>query len=306
MIIDLNDFVKELYKRNNEKDILIQNGIQYFLEYYKQNKRIATYLYYKGKLSMIQEFFGENDIQYFSQINDKLLMKYISILQAKNNKNTTINKYIGTIKTLISFLNKRELINPINIQIQKLNEIKPNINILDSKTIQQISEYMKTKDNQKQVIFFLLAATGIRRTELVNIKRSNVDIENNSIYLEHTKNGHTRFIYFPNYLKELLKNELNKNIKSTYLFTEQNGSKISVYKVDHIFANIRNKLKIKKLSPHMLRHTYATALIESNDIETVRILLGHESYEMTKRYLHIKDKKIMETSLKYNPLATFI
>ena len=103
MIIDLNDFVKELYKRNNDKDILIQNGIQYFLEYYKQNKRIATYLYYKGKLSLIQEFFNENDIKYFSQINDNLLMKYISILQAKNNKNATINKYIGTIKTLISF-----------------------------------------------------------------------------------------------------------------------------------------------------------------------------------------------------------
>ena len=71
-------------------------------------------------------------------------------------------------------------------------------------------------------------------------------------------------------------------------------------------SEIKNDLKIDKFSPHILRHTYATSILECGDIETVRLLLGHESYEMTKRYLHIKDKKLMNTSINYNPLANLI
>lgn len=303
MIIELNSFIKELYKQNNEKDILIINGINYFLEYYKQNKRKSTYFFYKAKLTLINDYFKENEIKFFSQINEQIIMNYISTQKEKNNKNVTINKNVGTLKTLISFLTKRDMINPINLKIEKLKETKPNINILETKEIKQILEYIKKFDNQKQLIFYLLATTGIRRTELINIKRCNIDMINNKIFLEHTKSGHTRNIFLTEETKKLLINEIQKNKKSLYLFTEKNGKQLSVYKIDHFFTKVKKDLKIEKLSPHILRHTYATQIIESNDIETVRLLLGHESYEMTKRYLHIKNKKLMDASINCNPLA---
>ena len=68
-------------------------------------------------------------------------------------------------------------------------------------------------------------------------------------------------------------------------------------------AKIKKELKIEKLSPHILRHTYATLILKTNDLETVRLLLGHESYEMTKRYLHVKNKKLIDASINCNPLA---
>ena len=67
---------------------------------------------------------------------------------------------------------------------------------------------------------------------------------------------------------------------------------------------IKKELNVETLSPHLLRHTYATMIMEeTHDIEQVRILLGHTTYEMTKRYLHLKESTTKSSSLKCNPLS---
>lgn len=303
MNINLNDFVKKLYQNYEKNDILIDNGISYFLDFYKLNKRISTYSFYKTKLKLINNYFKENEIIYFSQLNNEIILNYILYLKSINNNNTTINKNIGVIKTLVSFLHKHEIISPITFNIDKLKESKPKINILDNASIKLIVAYISQLRSQQQLIFYLFAATGIRRTELINIKRKNIDLLNNSIYLEHTKNGHTRFIYFSDYIKELLNKELEKNKKSVYLFVENDGSQLSVFKIDHLFKKIKKNLNLEKFSPHILRHTFATYLLNNSNLETVRLLLGHENYEMTKRYLHVNNNKLKNDSISFNPLS---
>ena len=80
MLINLNDFVKKLYQEQNEKDLLIINGIYYFLEYYKHNKRIATFNFYRNKLNLINEYLKSKNINYFSQLNDSVILNYMFCL----------------------------------------------------------------------------------------------------------------------------------------------------------------------------------------------------------------------------------
>ena len=304
MNINLNEFVKQLYKQANEKDMLIEIGIKYFLEYTKANKRPATLYYYEVKMNQIMNYFDAINIHYFSQLNNEVLINYISYLQGINNKPVTINKMIGAIKTLINYLEDLELINPVNIKIKKLKETESKIETIDIKTLQLVIDELKAHHSkQHQLIFELFIGTGIRRTELIFIKRKNIDFNNNLIYLDRTKTGHSRYIYFDNLIKELILNEIKYKPNSEYLFVNPDGQQLSTSAIDSLFLRIKKELNIEVLSPHKLRHTYATMIMEKEkDIEQVRLLLGHTTYDMTKRYLHLSNEKLKETSLKSNPL----
>lgn len=304
MNINLNDFVKQLYKQANEKDLEIEIGMQHFLSYQKSNKRPATFKYYELKFNQILNYFDTVNVHNFSQINNEVLINYISYMQSINNKPATINKMIGAIKTLINYLEELEMIEHINIKIKKLKEQEPKIEIIDVETLQEVITYLNEhKPVQHRLVFQLMLATGIRRTELIFIKRCNIDLDNNSIYLERTKTGPTRYIYFDNLIKELIIHELTFKPTSKYLFVNDSGGQISTATIDSIFQRTKKELNINMLSPHKLRHTYATMIMQQEkDIEQVRLLLGHSTYNMTKRYLHLTNNQLKETSLKCNPL----
>ena len=304
MNINLNDFVKALYQQTNQKDMLISNGINYYLTDVKINKRPATYKYYVDKFKYIMEYFEMVNISYISQITTSSILKYINYLESKKLKNISINKFVGAIKTMIKYLEDNELIEPVNLKIKKLKEVQANIELIELEDIKKILKYLETKKIQYQLIFKLIISTGIRRTELINIKRKNIDFINNTIFLDHTKTGHTRFIYIDENIKELIKYEIKYKPSSNYLFVTHEGNQLTTSAIDSIFLRTKKELNLERLSPHKLRHTYATIIMEQQqDLEQVRLLLGHRTYDMTRRYLHIKNKKLMETSLNCNPLA---
>ena len=304
MLINLNDFVKELYKQNNIKDIEIKIGIEHFLNYQKANKRDGTYRYYKEIFKTINEYLNSNNINYFSQLNNEILINFSNFLQSKNNKAITINKKIGAIKTLVLYLEDLEMINHIDFKIKKLKETKPKIKIIKPDTIKLVLEHLKENHTKQHLLIFeLMLETGIRRTELINIKRKNIDFNENSIFLERTKNGSPRYIYFDNNVKELIKHEINHKPMNIYLFITQQGKQLTYSCINSLFYRIKKELNIETLSAHILRHTYATAIMEqTHDIEHTRILLGHSTYEMTKRYLHLTEKTTKDISLNFNPL----
>ena len=156
----------------------------------------------------------------------------------------------------------------------------------------------------KQLIFKLMATTGVRRTELTRIKRKHIDLNNNCIFLDETKTGNSRYLYLTDEVKELIKTELAIKPIDNYFFVHLDGTRITTSTIDSLFHQIKKELNIK-LSPHKLRHTFATAILENGgDLEQVRLLLGHTNYQCTKRYLHVKEKKLKDTSTNFNPLAS--
>ena len=290
---------------NEIKDIEIQVGFKLFLDHKKQNNRIDTYNYYKKHIKVLLVFFSNEKISFFQNITNFHIGQLKDYLKNKDVKNVTINKFLQVLKCTINFLVDNDLITKPNLKIDKLKESKPELNIIDMNTAIKIIKYIFNEELKIQfrVAILLILTTGIRRTELIHIKTVNIHIEDSKIYLDRTKTGNSRYIYLVNEIKPLIQELLNERKDSTYLFLDKDGNQASQYMVDRYFRKLKKDLDIKNLSPHMLRHFYATILINNNtDINTVRLLMGHETISMTLRYIDTLNEKLKQANQENNPI----
>lgn len=302
---DFQNFVKAYFEYAQIKDIDIDTGISIFLTHVKTHNRPNTFKYYSSALSYINSYFKKQNIINFSQINTAILDAYVEFERNSGKSNNTINKRIGAIKTASLYLasNKNNFINT-PILYEKLKVIPKEIDILSKDLILKIINYIKTESTRNKIIILLMLTTGIRRTECCHILKRNIDLNNSKIYLEHTKTNQPRNIFINDLLKKLIYIQLQTS-DSIYLLSN-NDIPLSPSTVDSIFHRMNKKgLTDKSISPHKLRHTFATTILKNNggNIEEVRLLLGHSSYDMTKRYLHLLEDDLKATALKNNPLA---
>tara|TARA_Y100000294_G_scaffold139567_1_gene133104 strand:+ start:89 stop:835 length:747 start_codon:yes stop_codon:yes gene_type:complete len=153
------------------------------------------------------------------------------------------------------------------------------------------SEIMKMIDatsnlNHKQVIMFLYYA-GLRLDELINLRLEDIDYNREIIHLKKTKGSKDRIIFLHEKLKEI------KSMQST-VFKSLRGKKYSQRSVQEIVKNAAKKAGIKKkVTPHTLRHSFATHLLENGaDIRYIQQLLGHKDLKTTQIYTHVANKNI--------------
>ena len=160
------------------------------------------------------------------------------------------------------------------------------------------------------VIIRMLYATGLRVSELVNIKLKDINISDRTIKVLG-KGSKERIVVFGNNTKEALDNYLNRGRRevdfhnSEYLFLNKDGNKLSDRYVRKIIDDIIIKASIEMhVHPHMLRHTFATGMLNNGaDLVSVKELLGHESLNTTSIYTHVSDEKIKEIYNMAHPRA---
>ena len=177
----------------------------------------------------------------------------------------------------------------------------PTINKND---IIKILNYFKNcfRDKKNILAFMLILTTGIRTNELVNIKNKNIDLKNKIIKLDFTKSGKERYIYIVDELIELVQLVKNNN---EFLFNDYENNQMTCNSLRCFFKHLKQNLNIEVLSPHKLRHFYATQLYKNSlDIYLTSQLLGHSDIKMTQIYLDIDNKDNQIKNQKYNPLAT--
>ncbi len=288
---------------NQGKDIEIQSGVKMFLTHTKAERSIQTFNYYKKHLKVIIDYLKERRITNFSEIDTHVIDNFVLYSRhRKKNKNITINKRICALKTVTVYLTKIQLLTkPLNCS--KLKEKIKKIVILSPEEITKVIKYSNDLPVKNQVMIELLIQTGIRRTELCKIRTKNIDLKKNCIYLSHTKTNSPRYIYFDDYLKRKIAAIMKSN--SIFLFTSKGNRALSPSTLDSLFERMKKRLNIKTLSPHLLRHTFATYILKNGgNLEAVRVLLGHASYQMTQRYLHLLQEELKETSIKFNPMSS--
>lgn len=289
---DIKNKILELLMNDNKPDITFSKATQEYLNYVLATKSKATYEMNTSHIKLINKTFNYLGVINVSQINNDIINQFINCKKELGYKNATINKELGLINRIIRPYN--------DLKISKLKETQPKIEIIQNDDIARIVKYANRLKPQNRLIVLLLIATGIRRTELTKIKLCNIDLENNSIYLEDTKTSKPRFIYFDNQLKQLI--EKQTHCVNEYLF-EYKNNQISANQISCIIKRIKKDLNIKNLSPHKFRHTFATHLILNGaNIDETANLLGHSNYNMTKRYIHINNDHLKKTSQNYNPL----
>lgn len=259
---------------------------------------------YRKDLADFFCFVNRQGIDYLS-INRYDVRAYLKYLDELKLKNSTIARRISAIRSFYNYLLSMGIIsnNIFNsIRNPKLEKKLPNYlsyeelgDILDSIDISTPTGI------RNRLLIEMFYATGCRVSELINIKMSDINFTNKSIRIMG-KGSKERIVYYGDYaqiyLNMYLETEFNKD--SNYLFLNDKKDAMSVQDVEVIIRYIVKDLALKThVTPHTLRHTFATHLLNNGaDIKSVQELLGHASLNTTGIYTHVSNERLKEVYLK--------
>ena len=290
------------------------NCLEDYLEYLKVQKNYSSYtvLNYKEDLLFFLDFCKKNNIDYQS-ITYIQAQKYLMYLyEEEKEKATTVSRKISSIRSFYHYLATRNVTDNSSFDLLKLPKKEKKLpRYLEYNELLELFEVPNINTSlgeRNRLILELLYATGIRVGELVNIKLSDIHLGNKTIYILG-KGNKERIVYFNEvtykYLKKYLENGREKLIKkpTDYLFLNNRGGKLTTRGVQDVLEKIIKKTAISKhLSPHMIRHSFATHLLnEGCDLLSVQQLLGHSSLSATSIYTHVTTDRLKEVYLKTHP-----
>lgn len=296
---------------NNKYNTYLNN----FISYLTNNKRYSPYTItsYKKDTYDYLEFLKKNNID-IKNSNYKIVEEYSKYLYKKKLSKRSIARKYSSIRTFYNYLEKKNILenNVFNLlENPKKEEKLPRfINEYELDKMFEIPDN-SPKGQRDRLILELLYGTGVRVSELVNIKINDIDFNNNSIKVRG-KGNKDRYVFYGKYCKEAINNYMKNGRISLlngqtcdYLLLNRFGKNISVVSIRKILNEIINKCSLDiKISPHVLRHTFATHLLnEGADIMHVKELLGHSSLSTTSIYTHVTNEKIKEVYYKTHPRA---
>lgn len=276
-----------------------------------QNYSPLTLKGYKEDLEEFETFCCGSSL---TTIDYPFMRKYLGHLYDKKYSNQTISRHISSLKSFFKYLMKEEIIkiNPMRlISNPKLEKKLPNyINYNDLETLLATPNQEDKLGLRNALILELLYATGIRVSELVNIKVEDIDLFNNRILILG-KGNKERYVLFGSICKKLLLSYLENSRKllikqdTNILLLNKNGTPLTDRGVRLIINQVVESSALKlNISPHTLRHTFATHLLnEGADLKSVQELLGHSNISTTGIYTHVSNERLRKVYLDAHPRA---
>jgi integrase/recombinase XerC len=285
-----------------EKIDLIQIK-EYFLKSILDQKNYSkkTFENYNRDLNKFFKFLNDYKIKDIKKMTKETVRLYF--LKQKNNNisNRTLGRYYSSLNSFFIYSIEHEYIdvNPLKfIDYPKYTKKIPEY-IYDSQLEKLLNE--KTSENveielRNKLIIHLLLDTGVRVSELVNIKVHDIDVEERIIKV-FGKGSKERFVFFTSKTKELLINYLIKRKEKAItdnLLINYKGEKLTERSVQKIIKLVGEKIGLD-IHPHLLRHTFATDLLNKGaDIRMIQELLGHENLDTTQIYTHVSNSRVKE------------
>lgn len=286
-----------------------------FLDYISYEKKYSDYTEKNYELDLFKyfEYLDKNNLNYLT-VKYKDVFNFTLFLAKQNYKSTTINRIDSSIRSFYNYLELEEKING--------NPFKAASNLKVPKRLPNYFKYDEyltmisviDKDDyeyRNRLILEMLFATGLRVSELSNIKIKDIDFSEREIKIMG-KGSKERFVFYnkecatvlDSYLKECRSKLLNGK-DSEYLFINHLGDKLTDRGIRLIIDKIVKKSCIKsKVSPHTFRHTFATMLLnEGCNIKSVQELLGHSSLGTTGIYTHLTNDEVRLAYMKAHPRA---
>jgi integrase/recombinase XerC len=280
---------------------------QSYLKYLVEEKKYSplTTENYKKDLELFFRFLKNSDFK--DPIDVKIIRKFLAFLYEKKYSKKTISRMISALRGYFKFLYKNNQINenPMLLISNPKKETKlPNFLYYDQLT--SFIEYVQTSKFNKRdyLIVELLYSTGIRVSELVNLKLTDIDIEGQMIRVKG-KGNKERIVIFGEVAKKAIIEYIENERKSSseYLILNSNNQKITTRGVEYLFEKYNQKSKMN-ITPHTLRHTFATHMLnEGADLKSVQELLGHENLSTTQVYTHVSNERLRSVYLNNHPRA---
>ena len=285
---------------NNNSFIL--NDIKEYLVFVSQVKNLSenTSKSYERDLKKLDSFLKELNISNYSQINVETCSAWIGSLYSQNNNPRSIQRHLSSAKGFFRFLKKNNLIDssPFDlVTAPKSSSTLPEV--LSPEDVEQLLNFKPTNmiEIRDMAIVELMYSSGLRVSETVNININDFE-ENKSFLRVLGKGAKTRLVpmgrFAINAINDWLKerNKIQSNTDALFLNTK--GTRLTVRSIQLRLKKMAVKQGLPPIHPHMLRHSFATHMLESSgDLRTIQELLGHSSLSTTQIY----------TKLDYQHLA---
>ncbi len=273
--------------------------IKHFIEYLSFEKKYSphTIRAYNDDLNSFQTFCKITfDSEKLTDVNYSQIRSWIVKMVNENISNRTVNRKISSLKSFYKFLVKTKQIKESPLLRHQALKISKRVQVPFSEkeineVIDNLNEFDDFESVRNKLIVELLYSTGMRRAELMEIKQSSINFTNSTLKVLGKRNKE-RYIPLLNSVQQTLKTylDLRKEIKSDSqnLLITNKGNKIYptlVYRIiNDYFSAVSSKVK---KSPHVIRHSFATHLLnEGADLNSVKELLGHSSLASTQIYTH--------------------
>lgn len=291
---------------------------QNFLDYLKFQKRYSqhTVVSYKNDLDSFFDFiehqFGESDL---TEIKTGFVRSWLAELMQRGFETKSINRKISTLKSFFKYQLRQQNISvsPMSAVISpKINKRLPQfVNDGDIATLFQHVEFPNNWDGKTQrLLIELFYNTGMRQAELIGLKETHITKDNNSIKVLG-KGNKERIIPVSSQLMQQLQDYISgkptnfEEYEKIFLLVTAGGKKLYpkyVYNTVHKYLSLVTT--VDKKSPHILRHTFATHLMNGGaDLNAVKELLGHSSLAATQIYTHNTIEKLKQVYKKAHPKA---
>ena len=309
-------------KSHNKSFLSIEKLLNSFKVHLKfvKNYSIHTLKSYERDIKQFLNFLRNENVEIFN-VNYSVVSKYIHyLISEKNLQKTSINRKISSIKHFFSYLIKEHFIknNPFDdINHQKVDKKLPNYLTFD-----EIYSFITTsakedcsnleKKYRDDAIIELLYSSGIRVSELVSLNVEDINFDENYIKLTGkgskerivliNDNAKEKILKYIKYRKRTVKEKIKRKF-ITPLITNLQGARITPRAIQMMIKSRAEKVGItKKVTPHVLRHSFATHLLnEGMDIRMIQELLGHASLSTTQRYTHVGIEELVRTYDKSHP-----
>ena len=290
----------------------ILNDINEYLVFVSQVKNLSenTTKSYERDLKKLYLFLEKLNVTNYSDIKEEICSAWIGDLYSQNNKPKSIQRHLSSAKGFFRFLKKNNLISSSPFELvtaPKSSNTLPDV--LSPEDVEQVLNFKpsNTIEIRDMAIVELLYSSGLRVSETVNINIS--DFEENMSFLRVIgKGSKTRLVPMGRFAINAINywlNEREKILNNTdALFLNSKGSRLSVRSIQLRLKKMAIKQGLPPVHPHMLRHSFATHMLESSgDLRTIQELLGHSSLSTTQIYTKLDYQHLAKIYDKSHPRA---
>ena len=284
------------------------NEINEYLEYLKIEKKLSdnTILAYQNDLKYYLKYIKKDKVR---KVSKEDVIRVIEILKKNNLDSKSINHAIGTYKSMHTYFS---IAHNIPNTIENIKRLKTKKSLPKVLTIEEVDKLLnidcKTNyDYRNKAMLELLYSSGLRISELLNLTLNDIDFTNDIVRV-YGKGSKERIVPLGDYaiiaLKKYIFEYRNSLIKypTDILFLNNHGNIMSRSGFFKIINRIALEKGIEKeISPHVLRHSFATHLLEGADLRSIQELLGHENMSTTSIYTHLRSDLLKKSYDEYHP-----
>ena len=293
----------------------MEKQVKLFLDFLKDDKKLSdnTLQSYRRDIEQYEKYVSDNKINYL-KVTEETILEYMEYLREENKKESTISRSLASIRSFYQYLIRVKKIKKdptMTIESPKINKRTPNI--LTSKEVELLLDQPKDVDlkgTRDKAMLEFAYATGMRVTEMISLDIDDVKLDEGYVVCR----GRSKSRNIPlgsmslKALKDYMLNARHTMIKDDNeqaLFVNVNGQRLTRQGFWKIIKYYKEQAHIDKdITPHVLRHSFATHLLQNGaDLKSIQTMLGHSDILSTQIYMQFQDESLKNVYKKAHPRA---